>query len=233
MTTPTNRPPKPPWDSSPENNLTAVGAPRCKAMNRSGGRCKKPALKGQEVCDYHGGNTPQARAAAQRRLEAREAEKAVERFAVKVPNVTPSEALLEELQWTVGNVAYFRSKVQDLDEQSLVMGVSKVVQDTRGRSSTAEAKPSVWYEMWMRERDHLVKVAAACVKAGVDQRRIELAEQEGLLVAGVVGRILDSMFAALMERGVDTAQHWDDLTRTIVPREFRAIDSARPQEVVV
>lgn len=203
--------------------------PRCTARTTRGTRCGKPALKGQRVCNFHGGNAPQARAAAARKIAAMEAEREAERAVVKFGlkrDVSPSQALLDELQWTAGNVEYFRAKAQEVGDDRLVMGVTKVVDDAmRGRVQTLEARPSVWYDLWMREREHLVKVAAAAARAGVEQRRIELAESTGLLVSDVVRRILDAFLTALLERGIDVRDWWDDEARQIVPREFRAIEA--------
>lgn len=218
-------------DQPTDDYLTLNGhkVPRCAANNQRGTRCGKPALRGQKVCDYHGGNSPQAKAAAKRRIEMAEAEKVaakeVVRFGLK-RDVSPSQALLDELQWTAGNVEYFRLKAAEVGEERLVMGLSRVVDNpTHGQIKTLEAKPSVWYELWMREREHLVKVAAAAARAGVEQRRIELAESQGMLVADVVRRILDSLLGVLLASGFDLREVWDQNVREIVPREFRAIEA--------
>lgn len=230
------QPPQPdryPKDDPNVINWNGRQFPRCTATNRQGERCKKPALREQTVCGFHGGNNPSAREKAARKVALKEAEakmeqerrRAVERFGLK-RDVSPSQALLDELQWTAGNVEYFRLKMQELGDDRLVMGLTKVTDDPeKGQRKTLEAKPSVWYELWMRERAHLVKVAAAAARAGVEQRRIELAEQTGLLFASVVRRVLDSVLQVLLERGHDVREFWDDEVRVIVPREFRAIDA--------
>lgn len=192
-------------------------------------------MKGQEVCAFHGGSSPQARAKAAERIAAEEArvgaEAAVAMFGLR-SDVSPSQALIDELQWTAAHVAYLRSKVIAAGEERLVMGVSKVVNDggtdekPGNKTTTIQAGPSVWYQLWIREREHLVKVAAAAVKAGIEQRRIELAEQQAFLVAGVVRRILDGMLGALLEKGFDVRDFWDVWAREIVPREFRALEAA-------
>lgn len=41
---------------------------RCTATNRLGDPCRYPAIRGGKVCPYHGGNAPQVREAAQRKL---------------------------------------------------------------------------------------------------------------------------------------------------------------------
>lgn len=52
-------------------SAAAAGVPmaQCSATARvSGNRCKNPAILGGNVCPYHGGNAPQVREAARRRL---------------------------------------------------------------------------------------------------------------------------------------------------------------------
>lgn len=43
---------------------------------------------------------------------------------------------------------------------------------------------------WQKERRHLVAVAAACAKAGIEERRQALAESQGQLLARVVQVVL-------------------------------------------
>ncbi len=225
MTPRTPGPHDPSW--IPPEDRHPGGGRRCKAKAKgTGDRCGKRAMEGQEVCGTHGGRQPAAMAKARERVAEREAAAAVVKFGLQV-DVSPSEALLTELRWTAGHVEYLRAKVQALSDQALVQGVTKVVDDpTKGRVQTVEAQESIWYSLYLKERKHLVEVAAAAVRAGVEQRRIEIAEQQGLMVAGVVGRILDAMLTALLERGLDPRAFWDSLTGEIVPREFRALEAA-------
>ncbi len=79
---------------------------------------------------------------------------------------------------------------------------------------TQEAVPSIWYTLYSRERDHLVKVAAAAIKAGVEERKVRLAEQQGDLVALVIRRILTDLHLTPQQI---------DLVPTVVPMHLRAI----------
>jgi hypothetical protein len=70
---------------------------QCSAFSKSTGeRCKGPAMRGSRVCRLHGGASPQARAAAARRLAEAEAKQAAAevyvRHAGKAPD-SPLEAL--------------------------------------------------------------------------------------------------------------------------------------------
>lgn len=158
----------------------------------------------------------------------RELEQAAKRFGLAT-DVSPAVALIEEVRRTAGIVAYLESKVSSLSEQELVYGISRVETTSGGQDGESktkrvlEARPSIWYEMLLRERRHLVEASSAAVRAGVEQRQIELAERDALLVSDVVRRILDAFCGSLVNRGFDVTHLWDDLVAEIVPREFRAL----------
>lgn len=66
----------PRFDNDPDNDLTALGAPRCKAARSDGlARCKNPANRNMDVCRFHGGNAPSSIAAAAARQRDKDAEK--------------------------------------------------------------------------------------------------------------------------------------------------------------
>jgi len=211
-------------------------------------------VPGLEVCRFHGANTANARAAGQRRLAEAEATRQVATLGLPV-DISPTEALLQEVQWTAGHVHWLRSKVQELDQQvthilepedddgerelfsrhpnharhGLIWGTSKVTDkrssDTTGIDTIETATPSVWYVLYAKERQHLVAVCAAALKAGVEQRRVALAESQGLLVSDAMRRILDAMLTALITAGMADSLRtvWAASVTAIVPRELRAI----------
>lgn len=189
-------------------SLTSFGAPRCTATNRAGARCGKPAMKGQRVCRSHGGASPQAMAKAQQRQAAASALVAVQTLGLPL-DVTPTEALLNELRWTAGHVEWLRQKLQAEGE--------------------VPVDQSAYYYLYTKERDHLVKVGAAAVKAGVEERRIEIEEQQAMLIADVLRRILDAVLGQLLERGLDPRVFWDPMLEVIVPRELRALSAGRTE----
>lgn len=226
-----------------------AGNPKCAAHRRDGAPCGRYAISGGTVCPSHGGAAPQARAAAARRLERARAEAAV--ITLGLPrDVSPTEALLEEVRWTAGHVEWLRGRVAELHPEpthvattldgedagfetpsgrgSLVWGTTKVKVGGDDAGTTQEAKPSVWYELYTRERAHLVKVSEAAIRAGVEERRVRLAEQQGALVAGVITRVLDGMLAALTQAGLAAhlEQVWAAAVPVVVPRELRALGGA-------
>lgn len=65
-----NNDPLRPVDSRQVRTAFESGGVQCTARSkRTGNRCRRPAMLGGNVCRAHGGNAPQTRAKAQRRLE--------------------------------------------------------------------------------------------------------------------------------------------------------------------
>lgn len=209
----------------------------CTGHRKSDGQpCRRPCRPG-EVCNSHGGAAPQVRAARARREQEAAAATAVATLGLSI-DVSPTEALLEEVRWTAGHVHWLRGKVQELERGAiasgngaddaainhpLVWGTTKEVDkgsgEHPGTDTTVAAAPSVWYELYAKERQHLVAVCAAALKAGVEERRVRLAEQQGDLVATAIRRILDAL---------NLSPDQQQLVGTVVPRELRLIAGGAP-----
>src|SRR5690625_7033292 len=86
---------------------------KCSAKNRAGKPCGNWAIKGGTVCRSHGGAAPRVKAAAARRRAQAEAAKALALFGAP-KDVEPSQALLDLVHWTAGEVEYWREQVRQL-----------------------------------------------------------------------------------------------------------------------
>lgn len=173
----------------------------CTAHSRSGKPCGNPPMHGQSVCRMHGGSAPSARAAAEKRLRAEVAERAVVTFGLP-REISPAEALIEELHRTAGAVAWLAVIVGELStlpgrreteegyDGTRVVDHGAVMQYQRGEGGILWERPSVWLDLYERERKHLAAVAKECMALGLEQRRVELAEQQGELLARVLRGVL-------------------------------------------
>lgn len=190
---------------------------KCSARKTSTGEpCKNWAIKGATVCRNHGGSAPQVKAAAKRKLQQQGAERALALFNAP-KDVDPSQALLDLVHWTAGEVEYWREQVRviaETDEGSLTWGKTREKAGGHDTGTTHEAKPHVAYAMLYASQDRLAQYAAAALKAGVDQRRVELAENQGALVASAVKAIL----AAL-----NLTPEQQELVPTVVPAQLRLL----------
>lgn len=172
-------------------------AQQCNAKAKSTGvQCARYAIEGGTTCRVHGSGSKTAKAAAKRRIaEAKataEAEKAVTLLGLP-RDINPTDALLEEIRWTAGHVEWARKQVQALDAEGLTWGLDSQ-KETRGEkfetTYTEKGQLSVWYGLYMREREHLAKVCALALRSGVEERRVRVAEAYADQVCGLIDRLL-------------------------------------------
>lgn len=180
-------------------HVTRHGGPACSGhakIRDDDGRiigsrpCSRAPMNGQTKCQSHGGRSPQAKAAGQRRQAEARAAAVLRRFGEPI-DTTPTEALLDAVKWTAGYVAWLREKVAKVEsDEQLVWGTTreKTGGDDWGR--TDEAKPNAWLALLGEWHDRLVRICAEAIKAGIEERRVRLAEQQGQLVADVIRTIL-------------------------------------------
>jgi hypothetical protein len=196
------------------------GRPRCGAKRRdgTGETCRKGAGAGTEHrgtgrCALHGGATESHKAAAQRTL----AERAVKTYGLAL-DINPVDALLDEVRWTAGHVAWLRERVQEIEREALVWGRTEVVDKGAGEfigvDTTEAAKPNVWLSLYQVERKHLVDVCKTAIGAGLAERQVRMAEAAGEQLVQVIRAILDDL-------GLSPAQR--ALAVESVPRRLRAV----------
>lgn len=190
---------------------------QCQARSkRTGKQCGRAAAPGAKTCHMHGSATAVSKAAAQRRVALAEARLAAETLGLLI-DISPEQALLDEVQRAAGMVAFYQSRVEEIAEggvQQLVFGLAKSKIGGEDGGDTFEAKPNVWLELFNGERDRLTRVCTAALRAGIEERRVKLAEQQGILVAAVIRRILTRL-------NLSDAQA--ALVGTVVPEELRAL----------
>lgn len=191
--------------------------------DKAGKRCVCRAMKNQRVCGFHGGHTRQALAGAVRRATEEKARALVKTYGRKI-ETTAVDALLDEVQWTAGHVAWLRERVQEIEagastgtmETSLVWGVTRRKEGGEDRGITEEAGVNAWVKLYQAERSHLVKVCSEAIRAGIEERRVKLAESQGALVAKAINAILNDL-----DLSAEQAARIPD----IVPRHLRALAS--------
>lgn len=181
-----------PWDADgydPTEGGRLCGARKTGGTRRTTGSpspwCRRWAGAGTDhtgigQCSFHGGATP----AATRHAQTERARQAVATFGLPV-EVDPHTALLEEIHRTAGHVAYLAAKIAAFDDDDQLKQHST---DDDGR---LWEKPAVWVRLYQDERSHLVAVCKAAVSAGVAERQVALAEQQGELLAKVMRAIFE------------------------------------------
>lgn len=197
------------------------GKPKCGGKRRGEGAgklCTRPAGWGTDHpgtgrCKLHGGSTKSHVIASQRAL----AEKAVATFGLP-REIDPRDALLEEVYRTAGAVDWLQQQVQALAAEDVVWGkteeVDKQAGEFPGVDTRRAAEVNLWVQLWQRERAHLVRVSKEAIGAGLEERRVRLAEQQGAMLAGVIKAILGDL---------DLSPEQQAKVATVVPMRLRAI----------
>jgi hypothetical protein len=139
---------------------------------------------GKGYCDYHDwqaihdaqgkGQPSQLKAAL------KEANERAQFFGKQVA-VDPHTALLDEISRTASVVRFLNDKMQEFRDMGWTDDMIMAQ-----KTFQSGIKPSVWMELFQIERDHLVRTCVAAIKAGVAERKVQIAERQGQLIASMM-----------------------------------------------
>src|SRR5687768_597649 len=157
-------------------------------------------MPGLDVCLYHGGNIPAAR---EKSLKARAVQSAmalVNTYGAPV-DVSPEEALLDEISRTNGHVLWLQEQILTSTPEELAGRYwlfrrstdSTITWTDEMREVAAHSYVGVWMDLYLKERAHLAKLSVAAVGAGIEARKVALAER----AADQVGRAIEGMLQKL------------------------------------
>lgn len=181
---------------------------RCKGHNRAGQPCGKWALAGQLVCRNHGGASPQAKAAATRRLAVQAMNYEVEQWGLGDTSTDPGTALLQLLTQARIRAQMYAGTIAELVEQhglqEALVGDSLMVNPTftgGGRNASSGQPKFVKIGEYLRgltvlenqERDRAAKYAKLAIDADLVTAQAKLAAQHGALIESVMLAAFDQM----------------------------------------
>ena len=185
---------------------TPSGGPSCKAHSaRTLRPCRAYPVPGGSVCIRHGGRTQATGAAVTRYRNEQVAEYAANMLGLVDYDITPTEALLQEVRESAANVAFLRARVQelvgekDLDDPNhpLIWGQTKEsdvsASQFPGTDEEFGAGVHVWFQLYQSERERMVRAAQMALRAGVEERRVRLAEMGADVIVGRIRQILNAL----------------------------------------
>ena len=152
-------------------------------------------MLGQRRCRMHGGSSPVALRAAQRRIASVEAARQVESWGGRL-DVNPAEAILELVQGKAAEVAYWNHRVAGLDEDEragLLVAESTFGEGPQGPVDTVTRKvaPHVFVSLLHKAQDQLASFSAAALRAGVDDALVRLATVQASAVVEFARRAIE------------------------------------------
>lgn len=158
--------------------------------DRNGRICRLRAGHGTDHlgygnCKFHGGLTPNGIVHAARLEGAALAEE---------HNMEPHEALLMCVRLAAGEVAYFTSKVTQLEAEQITVRLER---SRTGENDYTETSNQHELNIWVRARhdaiDRLARYSKTALDAGVQERQVRLAEQFVADIAGVFDFVLSRL----------------------------------------
>ncbi len=157
--------------------------------------CRRWPLRGAEVCTSHGAAAPQVRKAAGRRVVRDAALAEAARLGGSL-DIDPLDALLGQVREAAANVEVLRAAIADLGvdvaREGAIAIPEQVIEFEKG-GTHVPAKVHVLVSLYSEERDRLVKYAKLCLDAGVDERRVTVAEQDAARLGRAFAGALDDV----------------------------------------
>lgn len=208
--------------------------PSCKAHRNDGLPCGFWPVAGLLVCKRHGGGSRLSKEKSAKYKQEEKARKMAVRFADAI-EVNPVEALLDLIYHSAGHVKFYLEQVNelvDVDTEKLVWGDTKLMDKTGGddwgTTSVEEAGVNMWLKLYNDERDRLASLIEKAVKLNIDDRRVQIAENQGRQIGDVLKSILGDFLAKLVEEFFYNADEelreaWMEWARVIVPTRLREI----------
>jgi hypothetical protein len=179
---------------------------RCNARTRKGTPCTFQAgwgtgHQGTGRCKLHGGASPQAELSGAVTLARREM------LVMGRPlDMEPHEALLECIRIAAGEVAYASERIAELDAADAVGPVvsthRRPLKEEKGaedpRTEVEEVRVEapalhIWIVVRQHAMDRLVNYSKIALAAGVAERQVRLAEQQGQLLVEVIRGVLTDL----------------------------------------
>lgn len=153
------------------------GQPHCGGQKRNGDPCLREAGWGTDhpgtgKCKHHGGATSSGSTAAAR-AEA-------ESMATPIP-VTPGQAIQAVLNVAAGQFAYATAMVGGLSEEQMF------------EEAIGGAVPNRWVRLQLSIMDRLKQYSRAAADMGVQERQMQLAEQQTAMMGELLNRVMDRL----------------------------------------
>jgi hypothetical protein len=176
----------------------------CKGHKRDGSSCGNKAMKGQLVCRMHGGASPQAKAAAERRLALQAIDADIESWGLGGTDVDPGETLLRLLAQARARAQVYAAEVSRVVTehglQEALVGETLIVDPNNGRLHKVGEYIRGLAALENQERDRAAKYSDLAIRAGLAERQVRLAEKQGALIEQVLMLVFEDIGLSAEQR---------------------------------
>ncbi|UIJ33366.1 hypothetical protein [Allobranchiibius sp. GilTou73] len=178
------------------------------------------------MCAKHGGSVKAIKAAGERRYAVEQVRQAVDAFNVPLQHSDPAATLQREIDRTAGNVEALNAI---LAGRGIEKDLLRVTEETKsggldaGTLRRVEAAIGPYVDLYLKERDLLLRLTRTALQVGLEQWRIHLQQRQLDLVEG-------AMLAMLQELGHDA--HEDPAGRAAMATGLRWIATAARTQAI-
>jgi len=177
-------------------------------------------------------------AAHKARNRARDAALKDKLFGGPTTDTDPTEVLLKEIQRTAGHIEWLASMIQESDPEMFVKTLwltrrqSGFVREGEIDTTDFSHAGAMWVEIYQTERRHLANICRTALAAGIEERRVRLAEKQ----AELIGEMLRSVMFELSDHLGIVIDPEDEGVRTIIYNQLMRLSglvaeqTARPQK---
>lgn len=143
----------------------------------------------------------------------------------------PAEVLLQEIRRTAGHVEWLAENLQHSDPQQFVRGLwlakrqSGFIKEDEIDTGDLSQAGAMWLELYLTERRHLATICRTALAAGIEERRVRLAERQAERVGEAIRGI---MFDLAELYGVEIDPE-DDAVRSIAYKWLMTASGATVQ----
>lgn len=159
--------------------------------------CGSSPVPGGTRCGRHGGNSPKAKAAAEQRTAEKEAREILGRIDPTAPKQNPVEMLMTLIYGKSAEISWLREKVKSFTEEELTYGLTERQEGIGPQGpvdvSTYKTEQNIWWKLLREAENQLASWTSMALRAGVDERRIRIAENQANAIVGVIKNVLDSL----------------------------------------
>jgi hypothetical protein len=143
----------------------------------------------------------------------------------------PAEVLLSEIRRTAGHIEWLGDNLRNSDPHKFVRGLwlakrqSGFIKEEEIDTTDLSQAGAMWLELYLTERRHLATICRTALAAGIEERRVRLAERQAERIGGAFRGMLFDL-AQLLKIEIDPE---DDAVRAIVYKALMEASGSAPE----
>lgn len=146
----------------------------------------------------------------------------------------PAEVLLNEIRRTAGHIEWLSGNLRNSDPHQFVRGLwlakrqSGFIKEEEIDTSDLSQAGAMWLDLYLTERRHLATICRTALAAGIEERRVRLAERQAERVSEAIRGI---MFDIAELYGIEIDPENDEV-RAVIYKWLMQASGAAPERSV-